>query len=88
MGGPKTGEGRKISTNRCWTTYNEINYLNDLVSGRCIPINSQHVPAIPMKQILTMYIKHAKNRKRWETFNGIDLTEVVGHAEKLIGAEN
>ena len=80
MGGPKTGEGRKVPIDQCWTTHNEFGFLDGFVAGKW----SSHISDIPMKQLLRMYIKHAKNRHRWGTFNGVEINEVVGHAEQLI----
>lgn len=61
-----------------WTTHNEIDYIDKLISGRAAP-NMFTEPQV----LLNNYIASAKKRRKHDTFGDVDADQVIGHAQNL-----
>lgn len=59
-----------------WGTGNEIRYIDGLISNRWT------VKELPSPEILlASYIRSAKRRKAWGTFENVNADKVIKHAE-------
>ena len=61
-----------------WTTHNEIDYINGLITGKWL--REDKLPPDP-KSILKLYIKHAKWRRDNGTFGAVFAKKVIKYAE-------
>jgi len=65
---------------KAWSTKNEINYLDGLVSGKW-----RH-SEVPIEALLKNYIKSAKHRVMNDTFGDVNGSDVIKHAQGLLEA--
>jgi len=71
---------------RGWTTNNEVAFIDGLISGKYL--EGKVLNKTPI-DLLTGYIRHAKNRKRWDTFaDNSDPDEIIKYAQGLLDKLN
>jgi len=61
-----------------WTTRNEVDYISDLVTGKV------GTGRVPIPKLLKNYIKGAKRRTIWGTFDDVDGPTVIAYATALL----
>jgi hypothetical protein len=64
-----------------WSTQNEIDYIDKLVSGKAL----ESVRA-PTEVLLRNYIRSAKRRRAWGTFGSIKAQKVIRYARQRLAA--
>lgn len=70
-------------SNYGWNTHNEIDFIDGLISGKWREerVRYERTPI----ELLTGYIRHAKDRKKWGTFGqNVNPDEVIKYAQKLL----
>lgn len=72
-----------MPANKSWSTKNEIEYLKGLVSGKW---RAGFVVELSNKQLLTNYIKRAKDRIVNDTFGDVNRSDVLKYANGLMEA--
>jgi len=77
--------GANPDWHKCWSTANEISYINDLVSKKVfIRPGGNYLPHNSPIGLLTNYIRSAKKRRDFKTFGDVDTKTVIRYAEDTL----
>jgi len=77
--------GANPDWHKCWSTANEISYINDLVSGAVfVRPGGNYLPQNSTRGLLRNYIASAKKRKQFKTFGDVDTKTVIRYAEDTL----